>query len=158
MVRIGDELVPFRAVDLDGERIGIETGPRNHGQNLAVARVHGHNRAVAVAQRQFGGALQVVVDRQLQVLARHRVLNAKVAHFAPVAVDHHFAAAVLPAQQLVVGLLHARLAHHVARLVVGKPRIVQVVLAHFAHVPDQVRGKAVARIQTALFVDRFQFG
>ncbi len=84
------------------------------------------------------------------------VLDAEIAHFAPVAVDDHFARAVLPAQQLVVGLFHAGLAHHVARLVVGKARIVQVVFAHFAHVADQVRRKSVARIQPALFIDGFE--
>ena len=65
-------LFQSRAVDLDGKLIGIEAGPRNHGQNLAVARVHGHDRAVAVAQRQLGRALQVVVDGQLQVLPGNR--------------------------------------------------------------------------------------
>ena len=74
------------------------------------------------------------------------------------AVDHHFACTVLAAQQFVVGLFHARLAHHVARLVVGEARIVQVVFAHLAHVADQVRGKTVARIEPALFVDGFELG
>ena len=74
------------------------------------------------------------------------------------AVDNHFSRAVLAAQQFVVGLLHAGLAHHVARLIVGKARIVQIVFAHLAHVADQVRGKAVARIQPALLVDGFQLG
>ena len=82
--------------------VGIEAGPRNHGQNLAVARVHGHDRAVAVAQRQLRRALQIVVDGQPQVLPRHRMLNAEVAHLAPVAVHNHIARSVLPAQQFVV--------------------------------------------------------
>ena len=73
------------------------------------------------------------------------------------AVHDHIAGAVLAAQQLVVGLLHAGLAHHVARLVVGKARIVQIVLADFAHIADQVRGKSVAGIEAPLFVDRLQF-
>ena len=119
MVGIGDQLVPVGAIDADGKRVGIEAGPRDHGQNLAVARVHGHDRAVAVAQRQFRRALQIVVDGQLQILPRDGVLDPQVAHLASVAVDNHIARAVLPAQQLVVGLFHARLAHHVARLVVA---------------------------------------
>ena len=129
---------------------------RDHGQNLAIARVHRHHRAVGVAQRQLGRALQVDVDGQLQILARNGVLRPQVAHLAPVAVHNHIARSVLAAQQLVVGLLHARLAHHVARLVGRIARIVQILLAHLAHVADQVRGKAVARIKPPLLVDRLQ--
>ena len=156
MVGIGDQLVPVGAVDLDGKFVGVEAGPRNHRQNLAVPRVHGNDRAVAVAQREFGGALQIVVDRELQILPRHGVLDAEVAHLASAAVDDHLSRAVLPAQQFVVGLFHACLAHHVARLIVGKARVVQIVLAHLAHVADQMRGKTVARIQPALLVDGLQ--
>ena len=158
MVGIGDELVPVGAVDLDGKRVGVEAGPRHHRQNLAVPRVHGNDGAVAVAQGEFRGALKIVVDGEPQILAGNGVLDAEVAHLAPVAVDDHFARAVLAAQQLVVRLLHARLAHHVARLIVGEARIVQIVLAHLAHVADQMRGKSVARIKPALLVDRLQLG
>ncbi len=61
-----------------------------------------------------------------------------------------------PRKQLVVGLLDAGLAHHVAWLVGGIARVVQHVFAHFAHIADQVRCKAVARIEPALLVDGFQ--
>ena len=158
VVGVSDELVPVGAVDADGKGVGIEAGTRDHGENLAIARVHGHDGAVAVAECQFGGALQVVVNGQSQVLAGDGVLDSEVADLAAVAVDNHFAGTVLAAQQLVVGLLDAGLAHHVAGLVVGKARIVQIVFAHLAHVADQVRGKAVARIKAALLVDGFQLG
>jgi len=88
-VGVVDELVPVGAVDAHGEFIGIEAGPRNHGQNLAVAGVHGHDSAVAAAQRKFGGALQVVVDGEPQILAGLRVLDAQVAHLAAVTVHNH---------------------------------------------------------------------
>ena len=108
------------------------------------------------AQGQFGGALQIVVDGQAQVLAGLGVLNAQVAHLATVAVHNHIPRPVLPAQQLVISLFDARLAHHVAGLVIREARIVQIVLAHLAHVADQVSGKAVARIKPPLLVDRVQ--
>ena len=152
------ELVPLGAVDLHGKCIGIEAGPRNHRQNLAIARVHGDDRAVAIAQRQLCRALQIVVDGQPQILPRHRMLDAEIAHFASVAVHNHFARPVLAAQQFVVSLFHARLAHHVARLVVGEARVVQIVFAHFAHVANQVRGKSIARIKPAFHVNRLQLG
>ncbi len=82
----------------------------------------------------------------------------QVAHLAAVAVDNHVAGAVLAAQQLVVGLLDAGLAHHVARLVGRIARLIQVFFAHLAHVTDEVGGKAVAGIQPPLFVDGLQLG
>ena len=82
----------------------------------------------------------------------------QIADLAAVAVDDHVAGAVLAAQQLVVGLLDACLAHHVAGLIGGIARVVQHVFADLADVADQVRGKAVARIEPALLVDGFQLG
>ena len=67
--------------------------------------------------------LHVVVDGQLQVLAGNGVLGPRIADFAAVAVHDHVAGAVLPAQQLVVSLLDAGLAHHVAWLIGGIARI-----------------------------------
>jgi len=131
---------------------------RDHGQDLPVARVHGHHRAAAVSQGKFRRALNVDVDGQLQILPWNGVLGAQVAHLAAVAVHDHIAGTVLPAQQIVVGLLHARLAHHVARLVGGIARIVQILLAHLAHIADQVRRKAVPRVKPPLHVNGFQLG
>ena len=150
----------FQSVRLmrDGEGVGVEAGPGDHGQNVAVARIHGDDCAVAVAESQFGGALQIVVDGQLQVLARDGVLDAEIADFAAVAVDDDIARSVLAAQQLVVGLFHARLADHVAGFVVGKARVVEVFLTDFAHITDEVSGKAVAGIKAAFLFDGLQLG
>ena len=158
MIRIGDELVPLRAVDLHGKRIGIEAGTRHQRQNLAIPRVHGNNGAVSVAQGKLGRALQIVVNGEPQILPGDCVLDSEVAYLAPVAIDDHFARSILPAQQFVVRLLHARLAHYVARLVVGETRITQIVLTHLAHVADQMRCISVSRVKPALLVDRLQLG
>ena len=136
VVGVGDQLGPIAAVDADREGVGIVAGMRDHGQNLAVTRVHRHHRAIAVAQRHLGRALNVDVDGQLQVLARSGVLRAQVAYLAAVAVHNNVARAVLAAQQCVVGLFDPGLAHHVAGHVVSVPRIVQIVFTHFAHIAD----------------------
>ena len=91
MIGIGDELVPLRALNADGEGIGVEAGARNHGENVTVARVHGNDGAVAVAESQFGGALQIVVNGQVNILAGLRVLNAEMADLAAAAVDQNIA-------------------------------------------------------------------
>jgi len=72
------------------------------------------------------------------------------------AVHNHVAGAVLAAQQLVVGLLDSRLAHHVAGLVGRIALLVKIVLAHLAHVPDQVGGEAIPGIKPPLLVDGLQ--
>ncbi len=156
MVRVSDELVPVGAIDFDGKIVGVEAGTRDHGENLAVPRIHGHDRAVAVAQGEFGGALQVVVDGEPEILAGYCVLDAEITHFSPTAVDDHLARAVLAAEQRIVGLLYACFAHHVTRLVVGEARIVQIVLAQLTHVTDQMSGKTITRVKSALLVDGFE--
>jgi len=84
------------------------------------------------------------------------VLNAQVANLAAMAVDDYVARTILAAQQFVVGLLDSGLSHHVAGLVVRVARIVEVVFAHLADIPNQMRSKAIARIQPPLHVDGFQ--
>ena len=82
--------------------------------------------------------------------------RAQDAHFPAVAVDDNVLRAVLAAQQLIVGLFHTRFTDHIARLVIGVARVVQHIVAHLAHVADQVGGKSVAGIKAALFIDGFQ--
>ena len=72
---------------------------------------------LCIAQRHLRRPLNIVVDRQLQVLPGNGVLCPQESHFASVAVDNHVARTILPAQQLVVCLFHAGLAHHVAGLI-----------------------------------------
>ncbi len=55
--------------------LGSKLGRDTMRKNLAVARIHGDNRAIAIAQCQLRSFLQVVVDGQLQVLPGNRVLR-----------------------------------------------------------------------------------
>ncbi len=158
MARVGNELVPVVAGDADGELVGVEIGMGDQRQDFAGAGIHGDDGAVAVAQQLLGFALQVEIDGELQVLSRSGVLRAQDAHLAAVAVHDYVARAVYAAQELVVGLLHAVLAHHVAGLIGGVARLIQVIFAHLAHVADQVRGESVSRIKPALLVDGLELG
>ncbi len=63
-----------------------------------------------------------------------------------------------PRRIAVIGGFHAGSAHHVAGLIDGVARIVEHLLAHLAHVADQVRREAVARIKAALLLHRVQLG
>ncbi len=156
MAGIGDQLVPFIAMDADCERIGVVAGMRNQGQDLAIARIHRDHGAVVFAQGDLGCLLQVEIDGEFQIMARLGVLGSENAHLAAVAVDDHVARAVVAAQDLIVGLFHARLSDHVPGLVVGIARLVQVVFADFADISDQVGREPVAGIEAALLVDGLQ--
>src|ERR1700761_2002839 len=74
VARVGDELVPVIALDLDGKGVGIIAGVRNEGQHFAVTRVHDDDRAVSLAESQLRGALDVKIDGELEILARGRML------------------------------------------------------------------------------------
>ena len=130
----------------------------DHGENFAVARIHGDDGAVGVAESELGGALQIVVDGEFQVLAGDGVLGAEIADFATMAVDDLVARAVLPAEKLVVGFFDAGFADDVAGLVGGVARQVQIFFTDFADIADEVSGKAIARIEAALLVDGLEFG
>ena len=136
--------------------IWVERRPAQHGQNLPGMRIHRDHRAIPVAKGILRRPLNIEINGELQALTRLRRLGAQLSHLAAMAVDQHIARPVLAAQKRVVRLLHTRRAHHIARLVVRIARIVQHVLAHLAHIPDQVRGKPVLGIQPALLVDCFQ--
>ena len=62
----------FQSVRLmrTAKALGSKLGRETMRQNLAVARIHGHDRAIAVAQSQLGCALQIVVDGEPQIRAR----------------------------------------------------------------------------------------
>ena len=80
----------------------------------------------------------------------------RLAHL-PAIVHHHLALPVHAHQRVVVLLLDAELAHHVALVVLGKLRRVQFLLADFARVPDDVRQHTVLRIEAARRLNQHQF-
>ena len=88
MARVGDELVPVIALDLDGKGVGVKAGVRDQRQNLSVARIHHHHRAVGCSQGQLGGALNVEIDGELEILAGGGMLGTQIAHFAAMRIDN----------------------------------------------------------------------
>ena len=158
MVGVVNDLRPVGLGQAHGELVGVERGPRDHGENLAGVRVHGDQCAVLAFHHLLRHALQIEVDGEPQVLARLGKLLSKLADFLAVAVDDDIARAVHAAQQGVVGLFHAGFSDYVAGLVEVELGAVQVLLGDLAHVADQVGREAVARVEAALVVDGLQFG
>ena len=131
---------------------GVERGLARHGDDLAGVRVEHHGGAAvggrlvvgvrqvdAVVHGVLGGALHLGVDRELQVVAGLRQRAAGHDLLGPPAgVDFDAHRAVDAAQPLVVGVLHARLADHVARLVAAEARLGELVRADLAELPEEV--------------------
>ena len=101
--------------------------------------------------------MQVHVNRELKLLARNCGRFIEPTDFLAAAVDEGSARAILSHQDLVILLFHSRDAHHVARVVELELGLVEHGLGNFADVADQMRHKAVARIQAAVRHDGVEF-
>ena len=74
MIRVVQDLVPVALRQPHRKLVWIERRPRHHRQDLARMRVHRHDRPHLAFQRLLRRLLHVQVDRQPQVLPRHRQL------------------------------------------------------------------------------------
>ncbi len=158
MVRIGQQLFPVRGLDAHGEFVGIEGGPVRHGEHVPIARIEGDNRAFAAFKHKLGDGLQIQVDGELDVLPRRGLLDPQDLALAAAVIHHHFALAVDAGQNVVVLLLNAEFADDRTRLVLGKFGCVQLALADFTRVADDVRGESVLRVEAPLGVNELELG
>ena len=124
---------------------GVVAGRAGHAEHLASLRLDGHHGANLTFEQLLGQRLQVLVDGQREVLARHglavegTVLVA--ALDAPVGIAEQHLHAFLATQLLLVEALHAQLADIVARLVVLVG--LHVGRAHLGHVAQHMGGIGV---------------
>ena len=157
MFGIRDDAFPVRLRQPHRKLIWIKYWPGHHCEDFAGVRVHGDNRTVLALQRFLRSGLHIQINRESQVLAWLRQFFSQYADLTPVAVHDQVTRPVNTPQQRIVCLLHAALAHHVTGLVERIFRQRQILLADFAHVPNQVRSKSVPGVQTPLFFQQFQF-
>ena len=129
------------AVDAAGELVRVVRGQAGERQHFAGARIEDDRGAVVAEVREslLGRALDVGVDRQLDAPALDRIVDARLVHLAADAVDDDQAVAVRAHQQLVVGLLDARLPDHRPGLDAGVLGFRKVGFAGLADVAEQVR-------------------
>ena len=109
-----------------------------------------HHRAFAVTQRVFGDALQFDVDRQREIVARHRRSARQGAHRAPTGIDLDLLEAGDTVQFFFVALLDANFADMLRAFVVrrdpGSVEFLKIVFADPANVADHVRAQLAERI------------
>ena len=116
--RVGVGRRPRGPVDPAGERVGVGRRHAREGQHLAVARIEDDGRPVEPGPLEavFERFLNVFVDSQLEALAFRCGIFLERPEFTSDTVDDDNLRAVLAHQQVVVDLLDARLADHVAAL------------------------------------------
>ena len=73
MLGILHDAKPRRAVDRPGEAIDLERGRRDESPDIAVARVHDHDRAGLALHGMLGRLLDAAVDRRDDLRARMRI-------------------------------------------------------------------------------------
>ena len=147
----GQGLVIGRRHALD-EQIGVEAGRRQHAQHIARAAVHHHGGAGILAEHLQRPVLDVGVERQGDILARHGrdVAAGILAHHPAAGVHLDLLPAGLAAQIEVLRFLHALLADAEARmvqqeLVFAGPDLVEVVLGHARDIADHM-GEGAAEV------------
>ena len=141
-----------------GELVGVEARVGAEREDLAVARVHGDERARlgavdrggpdGAAERVVGGALEVEVERQPQPLALARLAACHPPAVVAVAerVDHDARVAVLAAQVLVVALLDPVGPDPRARLDAAVARQLQLLRRDLARGAEQLGGELLVRV------------
>ena len=158
IVGVAGDFLPVGGLDADGEFVGVEAGAGGHGEDLAVVRIEGDDRAAAAFQREFGDHLEIEVDGELEVFAGGGVLDAEDLALAAAVVDDGLAFAIDAHQDVVVLLLDAGLADDLALVVLGVLGVVEFGFADFAGVADDVGDDAVFGVEAALRLDELHFG
>ena len=164
---LAGELVVARLRDRLGELVRVEARVGAEREDLAVARVHGHEGAGlgAVLRRGrdgagegvVGGALEVEVERQPQALALARLAARHAAAVVATAerVDDDAREAVGAAQVLVVGLLDAVGPDPRAGLDAAVALPLELGGRDLARGPEQLGGELVVRVVAqVLLLDR----
>src|SRR5919108_2552485 len=134
---------PGLAVDGPGKAIDLERRRRDHGQHVAIARIHDHPRAGVALHRLLGRLLDASIDGGDDLRARMRLRRLDQPHRTAHGVDLDALTTVLAAQELVEQSLEPALSDHVAATVAA---LLELIVAGFADVPEQMSGEARVRI------------
>ena len=146
---IGVQLGPLLLLDAHGEIVGIECGAADHGENFAGARVQSDYRALLIGHVGFRDGLQIVINSELNGLARDGFDVVERTHHFADAVHDHAALAVFAFELFVIFAFESGLADEVARAIVAVA-IFELLRRDFTHVADGAREHGVMRVTAAL--------
>ena len=137
--------------------VGVRRRPAHHRQHFAGARIQRHHRSRPRSQRLFRHLLQVVVDSQLNLLARNRFLRGQPPHFLTHAVHNHAPHPVRAHQQIVVLPFQSGLAREIAGPKSAVARF-DLLFADFSHVSFGVSHESTGNISPPRNRNHFQYG
>jgi len=138
------------------EQVGIVGRLADQRQHAAIPDVDGHHRAAAPVQSRDRCGLHVDIERQAQVLPRHRRRLFQYPQFTSLGIDLDLLQADLAMQQRLVRLLHPELADMGRAAVVDRVEGLQLLDVDTADVAEgvgQCRAVGVVAVETRLHVD-----
>ena len=146
------ERLPAILVNAIDEEIGVKRGLADHGQHLAIARVHGNRHPTAMAVELLHHLLQLDVYGQLQTIARRGRAAAQLAHGMAASRGFHFLPASLAVQLLFVAFFSAQLADDFRAAIVGRVvRVINIFFFFLIDAPDiahDMAGRLFERISS----------
>ena len=113
------ERLPALLIDAIDKQIRVKRRFADHGQQLAIARVHGNGHATAGAIQLFHHFLQLDIDGHHQTIARCGRPAAQLAHGMAACRGFHLLPAGLPVQLDLVAFFRTQLANHFRATIVG---------------------------------------
>ncbi len=143
--------------DAHGEIVGVQRGMAGHCQDFACARVQRDYSTRARPQRLLGNLLQVVINGQLNLLARDGFLSGEAVYLFTDAVHDHAPHAVRALKQVVVLALQAALSSEVTGAELAVARF-DLLLADFTDVARSMGEESVRQIAPAGDGNHFQDG
>ena len=129
-----------------GEHVRVERRCASEPEHLARLHVHRHERGLPPRDRLLAGLLNVVIDRQPQLVARLRRPRGELCAEVAAGVHLHAVGAVAPAQVAVVRVLDPRLPDAVALRHAQVALLLELGRVDLPHCPEQVRPDLVVRV------------
>ena len=135
------------------EEVRIERRPTHHREDLARLRVHDDGRGCRgmdgrepVVNGLFRRCLQILVNCQYEVVARHRHLATEALDRLARDIHLDLVAAVLAAHILIIDFLQAELADDIAGLITVRLFLLELFVVDLAHIAERMRALLLEHI------------
>ena len=133
-------------VDPMSKQVGIEPRVAGHGEHRTGHRIDGHNRAILIAECQFGGTLQTYVHREEQVPAGNWIMALQHTQNAPLGIGLHTLITHFAVQLILIGRFDASLADVRRSAVVGLIDTIELALVDATDIADEMDAEFAERV------------
>src|SRR5262245_33037115 len=145
-VRIGAQGPPRSGRGTGDKGVRIKGRLARQSENLAITRVEGHDGAVVIFEEALGELLELEIKGQHEIHTGRRWTRRDDLCFTPNSIDLYLAEPWLTAEYVFKGLFKPRLSNQIARIVAEVLALLELHLANFPEVAQQVRGQRAVGI------------